>query len=97
VLKLLPLIAIIALGIWLLMKADASVVKAEPTPFSWPAINASAILTLWAFLGLESATVPVRAVDNPERNIPLATFWGTLGTAVIYILTCSIVVLLVPG
>lgn len=97
VLKMLPLIAIIALGLWLLMKGDQSVVKVEPTPFSWPAINASAILTLWAFLGLESATVPARAVDNPERNIPLATFWGTLGTAAIYILTCSIVVLLVPG
>lgn len=97
VLKLLPLIAIIALGIGLLLKADASIIKAEPTPFSFSAINASAILTLWAFLGLESATVPAHAVDNPERNVPLATFWGTLITAVIYILTCSIVVLLLPA
>jgi len=97
VLKLLPLVAIIALGIWLVMKADASVIQAEPTPFSFSAINASAILTLWAFLGLESATVPTRAVDNPERNVPLATLWGTLIAAAIYILTCSIVVLLLPG
>lgn len=97
VLKLLPLAAIIALGFWLLMTADASIVKAEPTPFSLPAINASAILTLWAFLGLESATVPARNVDNPERNVPLATFWGTVFASVIYILTCSIVVLLLPG
>lgn len=97
VLKLLPLIAIVALGIGLLIRADASVIQAEPTPFSWPAINASALLTLWAFLGLESATVPARAVDNPERNVPLATLWGTLITAAIYILTCSIVVLLLPG
>lgn len=97
VLKLLPLIAIIALGIWLLLKGDASVIQARPTPFSVPAINASAILTLWAFLGLESATVPAHAMDNPERNVPLATLWGTLITAAIYILTCSIVVLLLPG
>jgi len=97
VLKLLPLIAIIVLGIWLLMQADVSVIQAEPTPFSWSAINASAILTLWAFLGLESATVPAHAVNNPERNVPLATFWGTLIAAVVYILTCSIVVLLLPG
>jgi APA family basic amino acid/polyamine antiporter len=97
VLKLLPLVAIVALGVWLLMKGDASVIKAEPATYSWPAINASAILTLWAFLGLESATVPSSRVENPERNIPLATFWGTLGTAVIYILTCSIVVLLLPA
>jgi APA family basic amino acid/polyamine antiporter len=97
VLKLLPLVAIVALGVWLLMKGDTSVIKAEPTAYSWPAINASAILTLWAFLGLESATVPSSNVEHPERNIPLATFWGTLGTAVIYILTCSIVVLLLPA
>lgn len=97
ILKLLPLIAIIALGVWLVMKGDASIIQAEPTEFSWPAINASAILTLWAFLGLESATVPARNVDNPGRNIPLATFWGTLAAAVVYILTCSIVVLLLPG
>lgn len=96
VLKLLPLIAIIALGVWLLMRGDASVIKAEPPTFSLSAINASAILTLWAFLGLESATVPAQSVDNPERNVPLATFWGTLFAAVIYIFTCSIVVLLLP-
>lgn len=97
VLKLVPLVAVIALGVWLLLTADASVIKAEPTPFSWPAVNASAILTLWAFLGLESATVPARAVENPQRNIPLATMWGTLVVSGIYILTCSIVVLLVPS
>lgn len=97
VLKLLPLIAIVALGLWLLVTGDASVIKAEPPSFSLSAINASAILTLWAFLGLESATVPARAVDNPERNVPLATLWGTMVAAVIYILTCSIVVLLLPS
>lgn len=97
VLKLLPLIAIIGLGLWLLVKADASVIKVEPQPFSWSAINASATLTLWAFLGLESATVPAGNVDNPQRNVPLATLWGTLLAAAVYILVCSVVVLLVPG
>jgi APA family basic amino acid/polyamine antiporter len=97
VLKLLPLIAIIGLGLWLLAKADASVIKVEPQPFSWSAVNASATLTLWAFLGLESATVPAGNVDDPQRNVPLATLWGTLLAAVVYILVCSVVVLLVPG
>lgn len=97
VLKLLPLIAIIVLGLWLVMTADASVIKIEPVPFSAAAINASATLTLWAFLGLESATVPAGNVENPQRNVPLATFWGTLLAAGIYILTCSVIVLLVPG
>ncbi|MDY6945662.1 MAG: amino acid permease [Pseudomonadota bacterium] len=97
VLKLLPLIAIIALGLWLLATADASVIKVEPVPFTASAINASALLTLWALLGLESATVPAGNVENPRRNVPLATLWGTLIAAGIYILACSVVVLLVPG
>jgi APA family basic amino acid/polyamine antiporter len=61
------------------------------------AINAAATLTLWALLGLESATVPAASVEQPERNVPLATLWGTLVAAGIYILACSVVVLLVPG
>lgn len=97
ILKLMPLVAIIALGSWLLTTADATVIKAEPVPFSAAAINASATLTLWALLGLESATVPAGSVENPERNVPLATLWGTVIAAGIYILACSVVVLLVPG
>lgn len=97
VLKLLPLIAVIALGLWLLTTADVSIIRVEPVPFSLSAINASAMLTLWAFLGLESATIPAGNVENPQRNVPLATLWGTLIAAVIYILVCSLIVLLVPG
>lgn len=97
VLKLVPLVAIIALGLWLLMTADASVIKAKQEPFSMAAVNASAMLTLWALLGLESATVSAGQVDNPDRNVPLATLWGTLIAAGIYILSCSVAVLLVPS
>lgn len=97
VLKLLPLIAIVALGVWLLWRADPAVIKLEPQPLTLTAINASALLTLWALLGLESATVPAGNVQNPERNIPLATLWGTLVAAAVYVLTCSIAVLLMPS
>jgi basic amino acid/polyamine antiporter, APA family len=97
ILKLMPLIAIIVLGLVLLASGDATLIRAQPQPFTMSAINASAILTLWALLGLESATVPAGKVENPERNIPLATLWGTLVAAAIYILACSVVVLLIPG
>jgi APA family basic amino acid/polyamine antiporter len=49
------------------------------------AIAACAALTLWAFLGLESATVPAGNVDRPERTIPLATILGTSLAAAVYI------------
>jgi APA family basic amino acid/polyamine antiporter len=47
-------------------------------------ITAAMALTLWAFIGLESATVPAEEVKDAERSIPRATIWGTLGTAVLY-------------
>ena len=40
-------------------------------------------MTLWAFLGLESACANAEVVENPEKNVPIAVLGGTLGAAVI--------------
>ncbi len=48
-------------------------------------------LTLFAFLGLESATVPAESVERPERVIPRATVIGTLVVAVLYIASTAAV------
>jgi APA family basic amino acid/polyamine antiporter len=62
------------------------------TPFnlsgvsSFQAITATAAMTLFAFLGIESATIPSGAVENPEKTIPRATLIGTLITTVVYVL-----------
>jgi basic amino acid/polyamine antiporter, APA family len=42
-------------------------------------------ITLWSFLGLESATIAAGEIKNPKRNIKLSTIYGTVITAVIYI------------
>jgi len=98
VLKLMPLLAVIILAIVLLGRADASsLIKVEPQPFTVSAITAAAILTLWPLLGLESATVPAENVIDPKRNIPRSTLWGTVVTAIIYVIACSAVILLIPG
>src|SRR6188768_3818644 len=44
-------------------------------------MGSSISLTLWAFLGMESAAQNSAAVDNPKRNVPLACLFGTLGAA----------------
>jgi amino acid transporter len=49
-------------------------------------LAACSALTLWAFLGLESATVPAGNVDRPEVTIPRATVLGTVFAALVYIL-----------
>jgi APA family basic amino acid/polyamine antiporter len=97
ILKLMPLLAVIILAAVLLAGQDASVIKVEPQPFSISAVTATAILTLWPLLGLESATVPAENVIDPERNIPRSTLWGTIVTAIIYVVACSAVILLIPG
>jgi basic amino acid/polyamine antiporter, APA family len=97
ILKIMPLVAIVVLAVWLLAAQDMAVIKAEPQPFTLSAITASATLTLWALLGLESATVPAENVIDPKRNIPRATLWGTIVTAIIYVVACSAVILLIPG
>jgi len=98
VLKLMPLLAVIILAIVLLGRADASsLIKVEAQPFTISAMTAAAILTLWPLLGLESATVPAENVIDPERNIPRSTLWGTIVTAIIYVIACSAVILLIPG
>ena len=54
-------------------------------------------LTLWAFLGLECATIPAGAVRNPNRVIPRATIVGTVIAAVVYIVSTVGVMSLVPS
>jgi APA family basic amino acid/polyamine antiporter len=49
------------------------------------AFNGAALLTLWSFVGIESATVPAEAVKDPLSTIPKATIYGTLIAAAIYI------------
>jgi putrescine:ornithine antiporter len=60
-------------------------------------MSSSIALTLWAFLGMESAAQNSDAVENPKRNVPLACMFGTLGAAVIYILSTTVIQGIVPN
>jgi APA family basic amino acid/polyamine antiporter len=84
VLKVLPLLVIGSIG-FLFFQGDHFTPLNASGNSSFSAISATAAITLFAFLGLESATVPADQVEAPERTIPLATIIGTVITAVIYI------------
>jgi len=85
VLKLLPLLALGTAGLLFLEPGHFRPFNASGGP-AFNAVTATAALTLWAFLGLESATIPADAVERPERTIPRATVLGTLLAGLIYIL-----------
>jgi basic amino acid/polyamine antiporter, APA family len=89
VLKFVPLALIGVIGLFFV---DGS----NLTPFAphgtWSSISAAAPLTLWAFIGLEAATVVAGEVKDPERNIPRATVIGTLATTIVYIV-CTVAIM----
>jgi putrescine:ornithine antiporter len=60
-------------------------------------LGSSVALTLWAFLGMESAAQNSAAVENPKKNVPLACLLGTLGAAFIYILSTTVIQGIVPN
>ena len=64
---------------------------------TFEAIGVSISMTLWAFLGLESACANADAVENPEKNVPSAVLGGTLGAAVIYIVSTNVIAGIVPN
>jgi basic amino acid/polyamine antiporter, APA family len=98
IIKILPLIAVIGLAAWVLASSGtASVRPFVASQLSLSAISSATILTLWAMLGLETATVPADKVTDPERTIARATLLGTGGAGLVYILVCSAVVLMLPA
>lgn len=95
VLKVLPLAVVGIAGLFFFNTAAFEVNTAGPREAA-AGISAAATLTLWAFLGLESATIPAGSIENPGRTIPRATVVGTLIAGVIYIVSTVGVMSLVP-
>lgn len=79
---------------------DPSLYVASWNPHEKPffsAVGASISMTLWAFLGLESACANSDAIDNPEKNVPIAVMAATIGVAIIYIVSTNIIAGIVPN
>lgn len=49
-------------------------------------LPAAIAIALWAFVGIESATVPAGEIKNPSKNIRKSTIYGTLIAAAVYII-----------
>ncbi len=98
ILKLLPLLLVGILG-WFHFNPEHLAIPARselPNMGYAQAIATTAALTLWSFIGLESATVPADDVEDPRRTIPRATLFGTLAAAALYILSITAVQGLMP-
>jgi APA family basic amino acid/polyamine antiporter len=95
VLKMLPLAAVALIGLFWLDGGNFSPFNTSGDS-NFGAITGAATLTLWAFIGLESATVPAEEIEDAERTIPRSTLWGTGIVAGIYILGTIAVMGVIP-
>jgi arginine:agmatine antiporter len=57
----------------------------------------SLVLVFWAFTGLESASVAAAVVEEPERNVPIATMCGVVIAAIVYIAASAAIFGLAPA
>ena len=88
ILKIAPILLI---GIWGMFYIQLD----NFTPFNltvesnFSVITTTTVLTFFAFLGMESATIPSGSVQDSAKTVKRATIFGTVATVAIYI-TCSV-------
>jgi APA family basic amino acid/polyamine antiporter len=61
------------------------------------AIGGGMAIALFSYLGVEVASVAAGKVRDPDRNVPKSTVWGTLATAVVYLLSLTAVFGILPA
>jgi arginine:agmatine antiporter len=61
------------------------------------AIQGTLNVTLWAFIGVETAAVVAGVVDNPKKNVPIATMGGVTIAAVAYVLSSTAIMGIIPN
>jgi APA family basic amino acid/polyamine antiporter len=84
ILKLLPLIFVIIVGVFFFNINNFPAFNLTGNS-NWVALSSAAAFTLYAFLGIESASIPAGNIENPEKTIPRATMLGTIITTCVYI------------
>ena len=97
VLKIAPLV-IVPLAALLYFNSSNFVVDSAFAHLSvMQLLSRTTLLTLWGFIGLESATASVDCVENPSRTIPRAVVAGTLCVALLYLVNSLAILGLIPG
>lgn len=95
VLKIVPLLMIIALAVFAGDVRNVPAFNPQDLP-PYQALAATALLTMWAFTGLEAGVVAAEDVKDAKRTIPRAIISATLSVAVLYIAATAAVMFLLP-
>lgn len=83
-------VPLLALSVWMLFSFEPA--HLEPfAPHTWTALPVGAAMIVWAYSGIESATVPAEEVARPERTIRRGTMIGyCVGTLVFLLMALAV-------
>lgn len=96
VLALVPIVGIAVFG-WFWFKGETYMAAWNVSGMNtFGAIQSTLNVTLWSFIGVESASVAAGVVKNPKRNVPIATIGGVLIAAVCYVLSTTAIMGMIP-
>ena len=90
ILKFIPLVFMSTVGLFHMSSANFEVWNTSGDGVVGAVLGAMA-LCLFSYLGVECAAVAAAKVRDPDRNVGRATIYGTLGTAVVYLLSLTAV------
>lgn len=94
VLKLIPLVALVLLGLSHL--GPTSFPLAEAALPGRSEVGAAALFLIYAYVGWESALVPAGEATNPGRDMPRALLWALGVATVLYVLIQAVAVAALP-
>lgn len=98
ILKIIPLLVVAVLIALVFSRNGTAALAPFPTDgLSLSLVNAAAAMTLWAMVGFEAACAASHKIDNPQRNVPRATFLGALLAGILYLIVCSGITLMLPA
>ena len=96
ILKIIPILFIALVGIFYI-NSDYYLPFNLSTETNFSAIATTTTLTFFAFLGMESATIPSKSVENPASTIRKATIFGTIITIFVYVLSSAAIMGIIPA
>jgi APA family basic amino acid/polyamine antiporter len=96
-LKFIPLVIMPLAALWFFKSSNFMVSESVAHLSISQLLARTTLLTLWGFVGLESATTPAGSVQNASVTIPKAIIWGTISVAILYLVNSIGIMGLIPG
>ena len=95
-LKLIPLVVVIAIVGWLLLREPQTFASSQSAPFRWTGLTPALGLAFFAMLSFENASMMAERVRDPARNVVRATLFGLSLVLVIYFVVSTGIVAAMP-